>query len=115
MTYQQLKIEAEMEGLVEGTAAWDAALAGAAIVEEVEEEEEVFDLDQWALSHETDLEIAAAIFNLCDGTASAMGRIWQAPSREEWLSIWERVTSNGLFKGSDYQWGMGVLGDVYPG
>jgi len=70
-------------------------------------------IEQWSQSHETAEEIAEAIFWLARSAEEAE-RIWQEPSREEWLAIWERVTKNGLLDGADFQWGVSAMGNEYP-
>ena len=76
--------------------------------------------EQWASSRGTDEEIAEAIFWLSGEEADQeetpkSDRIWEAPTREEWLAIWERVTGNGLRDGADYHWGESRMGNEYQG
>lgn len=71
--------------------------------------------EQWAASHQTNEQIVEQIFSLARGDEAEAQRIWEDPTVEEWLAIWERVTGNGLRDGDDYNWGAGVLGNAYAG
>jgi plasmid stability protein len=55
-------------------------------------------------SRETSPEIMEAIADLAKNPAEAE-RIWQDPTEEEDLAIWERVTKNGLLPADDFFWG----------
>lgn len=55
--------------------------------------------------HATSPAILAAIEWLADGDAEKEHRIWQDPTNEELIAIWERVTQNGLTPTSDFEWG----------
>ena len=60
-------------------------------------------LEQWAASHETDEDLAEAIFYLA-GDDDIVERIWQDPTNAEIVAIWERATENGLHS-DDLSWG----------
>lgn len=68
-------------------------------------------LEQWADSHKTSIEIAEAIFFVADGDDDAE-RVWQEPTKEEILAIWEHATNNGLVDGSDLWWGVDNLATI---
>jgi hypothetical protein len=55
-------------------------------------------------SRETSPEIMEAIAGLSRSDENAVG-IWEAPSPEEALAIWERVTRNGLVSSTEFCWG----------
>lgn len=57
-----------------------------------------------ASRRETSVEIMEAIFAVA-GSEEAAVRVWEDPTYEEALAIWERVTSNGLRDSTDYCWG----------
>ena len=61
-------------------------------------------LQQWAHSRETDIEVAKAIFEIASGEDEA-DAIWEDPTEEQWIAIWEIVTKNGLLDGNDFPWG----------
>lgn len=54
---------------------------------------------------ETSDEIMEAIAWLADGDFKRAVRIWEDPTDEEWLAIWERVTKNGLHPANEFFWG----------
>ena len=58
-----------------------------------------------ANSRETDPAIMEAILYVAGGDEADAVRIWEEPSREELLAIWERVTRNGLRDATDFCWG----------
>ena len=68
-------------------------------------------LEQWADCHNTSIEVAEAIFFVADGDDDAE-RVWQDPTEEEVLAIWECATNNGLTDGSDLWWGIDNLATV---
>lgn len=51
----------------------------------------------------TSPEILEAIAK-CESSRSSR-EIWEDPTEAEALSIWERVTKNGLLKSTDFFWG----------
>lgn len=55
-------------------------------------------------SRETSQEIIDAIVRLSQNEKEAI-RIWESPTYEESLAIWERVTDNGLRDSNEYCWG----------
>lgn len=55
-------------------------------------------------SRETSVEIMEAILAVA-GSQSAAVRVWDEPTYEETLAVWERVTKNGLRDSTDYCWG----------
>ena len=57
-----------------------------------------------ANSRETSPEIMEAIRSVA-GSDTAAVLVWEAPSEEEALAVWERVTNNGLIPSADYCWG----------
>lgn len=90
------------------------------------------ELEQWADPRETSIEVAEAIWwlagvqtdaeraafpvalgNTAPSPADEAQRIWNDPTREEWLAVWGRVTGNGLRSGHDYRWGVSALGDEF--
>jgi hypothetical protein len=64
---------------------------------------------QWADDRNTAREVAEAIWWLAGGNSDGAERIWQSPTAEERLAIWERVTGNGLRDARDYAWGCDTL------
>ena len=57
-----------------------------------------------AASRETSNEIMEAIRAVA-GSESAAVRVWEEPTYEESLAVWERVTNNGMRPSTDYCWG----------
>ena len=55
-------------------------------------------------SRETSAEIMEAILVVA-GSDAASVRVWEEPTYEEALAVWERVTNNGLIPSADYCWG----------
>jgi hypothetical protein len=55
-------------------------------------------------SRETSPEILEAISRLARDDAEAVA-IWEAPTYEHALAIWELVTNNGLRDSTEYFWG----------
>jgi len=55
-------------------------------------------------SRETSPEIMEAILAVA-GSQSAAGRVWEEPTYEETLAVWERVTKNGMHDSTEYCWG----------
>jgi len=55
-------------------------------------------------SRNTSAEIMNAIRNVA-GSESAAVRVWEEPTYEEALAVWERVTNNGNTDSTDYCWG----------
>ena len=55
-------------------------------------------------SRETSREIMEAIRAVA-GSETAAVRVWEAPSYEEALAVWERVTNNGNTDSTDFCWG----------
>ena len=55
-------------------------------------------------SRETSTEIMEAIRAVA-GSETAAVRVWECPSYEESLAVWERVTNNGNADSTDYCWG----------
>ena len=55
-------------------------------------------------SRETSVEIMEAIRAVAGSEAAAV-RVWEEPSYEETLAVWERVTNNGLRDSTGYCWG----------
>ena len=53
------------------------------------------DLDQWAQSHNTSIEIAREIKRIAEGNAKKMERIWQCPTIEEDQEILTAAFANG--------------------
>jgi len=56
-------------------------------------------------SRETDLKIIEAIWWLSGKDETRAERIWQDPTNEEMIAIWERVTNNGLRPSNEFCWG----------
>lgn len=56
-------------------------------------------------SRETSPEIMAAIIHVAGGDEEEADRIWTEPTPDELVSIWERVTKNGLRDSSEFVWG----------
>lgn len=56
-------------------------------------------------SRETSREIMEAIWTVSGKDDAEAVRIWTEPRPEELTAIWEIVTSNGVRKASEYQWG----------
>lgn len=56
-------------------------------------------------SLETSKEILEAIDWLALGNDSEAKRIWNDPTAEEMIAIWERVTKNGLIEPEEFLWG----------
>jgi hypothetical protein len=48
-------------------------------------------LEQWASSHETDIRIVGAIYELAGGDEHEMERIWQYPTHQEINFVLSRV------------------------
>ena len=48
-------------------------------------------LEQWASSHETDIRIVGAIYQLAGGDKHEMGRIWRYPTHQEINFVLSRV------------------------
>ena len=57
-------------------------------------------------SRETSIEIMDAIEWLADDELGAL-EIWEAPTEEQIMSVWERVTKNGLIE-NEFFWGGSV-------
>jgi hypothetical protein len=57
-----------------------------------------------AASRETSVEIMEAI-RAVTGNDHAALRAWEAPTYEEALAVWERVTKNGNGDSTEYCWG----------
>jgi hypothetical protein len=55
-------------------------------------------------SRETSRKIMEAIRAVA-GSETAAVRVWEAPSYEEALAVWERVTNNGNTDSTDFCWG----------
>lgn len=55
-------------------------------------------------SRETSIEVMEAIRAVA-GSDEAAVRVWEDPSYEEALAVWERVTNNGLRDSTNYCWG----------
>jgi hypothetical protein len=55
-------------------------------------------------ARETSPEIMEAIRYVAGDDANAV-RLWEEPTDEELLAVWERVTGNGLRSATDYAWG----------
>lgn len=60
--------------------------------------------EQLAQSLNSDEAIIEAIAQCADESRS-IEAIWESPTSEERLSVWERVTKNGLRPSTDYLWG----------
>lgn len=58
-----------------------------------------------AVSRHTSVEIMTAIAAVA-GTEVDAVRVWEAPTYEEALAVWERVTGNGARPSTDYHWGV---------
>ena len=58
-----------------------------------------------AATRETDIEVMRAILSVAGNDEAAAVRIWEDPSNEEGIAIWEIVTGNGLRPATDYCWG----------
>jgi hypothetical protein len=54
---------------------------------------------------ETSPEILDAIARCTDGESAHIASIWDDPSDEELLSIWQHVTQNGLMDSHAFTWG----------
>lgn len=59
---------------------------------------------QTAAARETSPEIMEAIRAVAGDDVGAV-RVWEAPTHDETLAVWERVTKNGLRDSTDYCWG----------
>ena len=68
-----------------------------------EDAKEAFLLE--AESRETSPEILEACWWAANGDYPKAVRVWEAPTDDESLEIWSRVTNNGLRCASDYCWG----------
>jgi len=68
-------------------------------------------LEKWAESRNTSIEVAEAIWNLTDDSSEKQ-QIWEDPTPEEIIAIWERVTMNGLLDGADFWWGEDNLDNI---
>ena len=55
-------------------------------------------------SRDTSREIMAAILAVA-GSDTAAARVWENPTYEESLAVWERVTNNGNTDSTDFFWG----------
>jgi len=55
-------------------------------------------------SRETSVEIMEAIRAVA-GSETAAVRVWEEPTYEESMAVWERVTKNGLRDSTNYVWG----------
>lgn len=71
--------------------------------------------NHWAQTHETDDRIAEAIGYLADGDTNVAERIWQEPTDDEIIEIWERATRHGLYDDREMQWGVQTLHEVVTG
>lgn len=58
-----------------------------------------------AASRETSPEIMSAILAVAGGDDTRADRVWNEPTIEEALAVWEIVTSNGVRNPSEYCWG----------
>lgn len=58
-----------------------------------------------AESLNTDREILEAILYVASGDEDAAMLIWCAPSQEQLVAIWERVTGNGVRPADEFFWG----------
>lgn len=58
-----------------------------------------------AENRKTSMEIMEAILAVAGGDEQVAERVWDLPTQEEGIAIWERVTDNGLRDDSDYHWG----------
>jgi len=70
-------------------------------------------IEQWADSHQTDEQIAEAIFYLAADDSEA-DAIWQDPTEAQIIAIWERATRNGLLS-DDMCWGENNLHELSSG
>jgi len=69
---------------------------------------DITELEGWADSRGTSIEIAEAIHSIADDDADA-SRIWEAPADYEITAIWERATKNGLINDDGLWWGTDSL------
>ena len=56
-------------------------------------------------SRETSKELIEAIWEVARHDEASAERIWDEPTADEAIAIWEIVTKNGLRNSSDYAWG----------
>jgi hypothetical protein len=75
----------------------------------------VIDLQAWADSHETDIEIVESIANLANYDRFEMQRMWQDPTEAEIIAIWEDVTNNGQHDDTLMAWGIETLSTIAEG
>jgi len=68
-------------------------------------------IETWADSHETAIEIANVIFEMADSNDDAE-RIWQNPTDSEILEIWKKATHGELLNASDLFWGVDSLDEI---
>lgn len=62
-------------------------------------------LEWWAEAHQVSYDIACHIDRLASSLAE-MERIWQDPTPDEKIAIWEAVTRNGLCQSTEFIWGL---------
>jgi hypothetical protein len=75
----------------------------------------ITDLQTWAHTHETDIEIVESIANLASYDRFEMQRMWQDPTEAEIIAIWEDVTNNGQHDDTLMAWGIETLGTIAEG
>ena len=72
----------------------------------------MIDQVSFANSHETSEEIVEAIVWLAQDNGDKAERIWQEPTDEEKLAIWQRATKNGSIDDEDLFWGESTLASI---
>jgi len=101
------KVEKELEKRKRDAAAFASGLSVTFILSH-DDEKRIHPMKNFlesADSRETDQEIIDAIWWLANEDEAKAERIWQDPTNEEMLAIWERVTKNGLVPAYEFCWG----------
>jgi len=69
-------------------------------------------IKHWADSHETSDEVAEAILWIAIDIIDAQ-RIWEDPTEQEFLAVWERATKNGRIDDDILWWGDTTLYSIH--